>query len=120
VANRDQVESAIGDILATFSTGETMRRLDAAGVAYGQMTDAARLFSHPVLVGRDRVRRISTDRGSIDALLPPATLGGAEPALGDVPALGAQGPAILHELGYDDAAVADLSRAGVVRTESGV
>ncbi|ODQ89425.1 carnitine dehydratase [Mycolicibacterium flavescens] len=120
VANRDQVESAIGDILATFSTGETMRRLDEAGVAYGQMTDAARLFSHPVLVGRDRVRRISTDRGSIDALLPPATLGGAEPALGDVPALGAQGPAILQELGYDDAAVDDLSRAGVVRTESSV
>jgi len=118
VAHRDDLETAISAVLATMTTAETTRRLDAAGVAYGRMTDATGLFSHPVLTGRDRLRQVSAAGSCIDALLPPVTLGGVDPALGDVPGLGAHGPAILRELGYDDDAIDTLSRTGIVLTST--
>jgi formyl-CoA transferase len=48
------------------------------------------------------------------ALLPPITLGGAELAMGDVPAVGQHTDAILAELGYDALAIAALRDSRII------
>jgi formyl-CoA transferase len=70
------------------------------------------------LAGRNRWRTVATPGGAIDALLPPATLTGFEPALGDVPALAAHSRDILRELGYSAEAIADLVSSGVTTVHS--
>jgi crotonobetainyl-CoA:carnitine CoA-transferase CaiB-like acyl-CoA transferase len=55
-----------------------------------------------------------TPAGPIAALRPPATLSGASPVMGDVPAVGAHTEVILTELGYDTAAIDRLRSAGAI------
>jgi crotonobetainyl-CoA:carnitine CoA-transferase CaiB-like acyl-CoA transferase len=49
----------------------------------------------------------------VRALSPPAVLGGIEPAMGSVPALGEHSRNILRELGYSAEATDELISAGV-------
>ncbi|MDT5137184.1 MAG: itaconate CoA-transferase [Mycobacterium sp.] len=112
VTHRDELEAIIHAALATMTADELAHRLEGAGVANARMNDVEALWSHPVLAGRDRWREVRTPGGAIDALLPPATLAGIEPQLGDVPGLAAHSRMILRELGYTDEAVADLVTSG--------
>jgi itaconate CoA-transferase len=113
VAHRDDLEAIIHVAIASMTADELAHRLEAAGVANARMNDVENLWSHPVLAGRDRWREVHTPGGTIDALLPPATLAGVEPQLGAVPALGAHSEAVLRELGYSDDVIADLVAGGV-------
>jgi itaconate CoA-transferase len=47
------------------------------------------------------------------ALSPPAALAGVDPAMGDVPALGADSRKILGELGYSSQGIDQLVAAGI-------
>lgn len=51
-----------------------------------------RLVDHPALASRDRWVTVDSPSGEIRALKPPATLGGIEPRMDAVPALGARTP----------------------------
>lgn len=114
VANRDLLEEMIQAATATMTADELAARLDAAGIAYGRVTDVESLWSHPVLAARNRWRQISTPGGVIGALLPPTMLSETEPVLGNVPALGAHSNAILQELGYSDDVIHALATEGVI------
>jgi len=116
VAHRGDLEAIIHGAIASMTADELADRLEAAGVANARMNDVEDLWSHPVLAGRDRWREVDTPGGTIDALLPPATLAGVEARLGAVPALGAHSEAVLRELGYSDDAIADLVAGGVTTT----
>jgi itaconate CoA-transferase len=113
VAHRDELEAIITAALARLRVGELERLLDRAGVAHARMSDVEQLWRHPVLSGRDRWREIHTPAGSVHALSPPATLAGIDPAMGDVPALGAHSRKILCELGYSSQGIDELVAAGV-------
>jgi itaconate CoA-transferase len=113
VAHRDELEAIIHAAIATVTADELADRLEAAGVANARMNDVDTLWSHPVLAGRERWRTVDTPGGAIDALLPPATLAGFAPQLGDVPGLAAHSRSILRELGYSDEAISDLVTSGV-------
>ena len=114
VANRAALEPLIEEILTDVPLEEAERRLEAAGIAFGRANEAADLLSHPQLVARDRQRTIHTWAGDVQALLPPFNADGWP--IGDVtvPALGHHTDAILADLGYDPAVIADLRAAGVV------
>jgi crotonobetainyl-CoA:carnitine CoA-transferase CaiB-like acyl-CoA transferase len=113
VAHREELESIITAAIATLSADELQRRLDAAGVATARMNDVEQVWNHPALAGRDRWRRFNTPGGPADALVPPATLAGVEPQIGDVPALGAHSRMILQGLGLPPEEIAELARTRV-------
>ena len=65
------------------------------GIANGRLNDVHDFAAHDQLRARDRWRPIATENGEIDALLPPATLDGVEPAMGAVPRVGQHNDAVL-------------------------
>jgi crotonobetainyl-CoA:carnitine CoA-transferase CaiB-like acyl-CoA transferase len=113
VANRDELEVIITAATARLGASELEQLLERAGVAHARMNGVEQLWQHPVLSGRDRWREIQTPGGSVPALPPPAALGGVDPAMGDVPALGANSRKILGELGYSPQRIDDLVATGI-------
>ncbi len=96
VAHRTRMDALIGAVFATLETEALCAKLVAAGVAYGRVNSVAAFSDHPQL------RRVSvaTPAGTIEIPAPPPIVDGVRsPALGGVPALGADGPAIRAEFG---------------------
>jgi itaconate CoA-transferase len=107
----------IEDSFSGLTAAQLSSRLDAAGIANARLNTVQDLAAHPALSGR--WRDIGSPAGPLRALLPPGIPGSVgpadgEPALGDVPSLGAHTEPVLAELGYDDAEVARLRDSGVV------
>jgi crotonobetainyl-CoA:carnitine CoA-transferase CaiB-like acyl-CoA transferase len=90
------VEAAFADLAAA----DVVDRLDEVGIAAARIRTPAEFFEHPQLRARDRWRDVGTPGGSIRALLPPVTVYGHEPLMGDVPALGAHNEALWAEFGH--------------------
>lgn len=114
VANRDALEAAVREVFAKLTAERIVARLDAAGIANGRMNSVAQFADHPQLRARDRWREAPSSAGPLRALLPPATLDGAEPRMDAVPEVGEHTDAILAELGYAPDVVAAWRAAGVV------
>ena len=114
VANRDALEAAIHGVFAKLTAEEIVARLDAAGIANGRMNSVAQFAAHPQLRARGRWREAPSSAGPLRALLPPATLDGAEPRMDAVLEVGEHTDAILAELGYAPGVVAAWRAAGVV------
>ena len=76
-------------------------RLERAQIAYGRLNSVEEFLNHPQLQARDRWREVKSPVGPLRALIPPLTMEGVEPAMGDVPALGQHTDAVLKELGFD-------------------
>jgi itaconate CoA-transferase len=114
VTHRAELNALINARFATLATDAAVALLDKAGVANGRLNSVAQFIDHPALTQRARWREIGTPNGPIDALLPPARLTNAEPAMGPVPAPGEHTEAILRELGRDDERIAALRAEGAV------
>jgi len=99
VRNDEQLTLIIETALRQLTAAEVERRLDAAGIANARLRTPAEFAAHPQLAARDRWRQVDTPAGPVRALLPPVTVPGREPAMGNVPALGEHTAAILAELG---------------------
>jgi crotonobetainyl-CoA:carnitine CoA-transferase CaiB-like acyl-CoA transferase len=108
VANRAALTALIEARFAAMTLPEVEALLDRAGIANAPMSSMADLWAHPQLAARDRWRIVMSPGGPIAALRPPATLSSVEPAMGDVPAVGAHTDAILDALGYDAEAIARM------------
>jgi itaconate CoA-transferase len=104
VANRPELEDAVGAVTATMTSDELVATLDRIGIANARLRDMHEFADHPQLAARDRWRTVRTPSGSMRALVPPVSWEGLEWAMGDVPALGAHTAAVLEELGLDEAA----------------
>ncbi|MFF9409335.1 CaiB/BaiF CoA transferase family protein [Streptomyces anandii] len=115
VAHRDRTDELVGKALGGMGADEAMARLSEAGIACARLRDVHELAEHPQLAARERWREVGTPTGPLRALLPPITLpGGAEPRMGDVPALGQHTGALLRAVGMTDEEIAALRRDGVV------
>ena len=99
VAHRKELDAVIASVLAHLSREQAMQRLDAGGIANAPLNDMHAVWNHPQLQARERWREVVTPTGSIQALLPPATLSDAEAAMGAVPALGEHTQALWEEFG---------------------
>ncbi|HEY4023113.1 MAG TPA: CaiB/BaiF CoA-transferase family protein [Pseudonocardiaceae bacterium] len=114
VTHRGELNALINARFATLPTEAAVVLLDKATVANSRLNSVAELTEHPVLTQRGRWRGIDTPNGPIEALLPPAQLSNAEPAMGPVPTPGEHTDTILRELGRDDERIAALHADGIV------
>jgi itaconate CoA-transferase len=114
VENRDVLHQEIEASLEELSSGEAISRLDAAKIANARMRTVKDFLDHPQLEARDRWREVGSPVGPLRALLPPATMDGAEPVMAPIPSVGEHTDKILGELGYRDDAVAELRQSAAI------
>ncbi len=94
-ANRDQVDAMVGGAIAAMATGELMRRLEEAQIAYARVSTVADLSRHPQL----RRTEIAGVNGPVSVPALAASYGGAPAKLGKVPALGEHTDMVKREFG---------------------
>jgi len=97
VANRAFVEAKVSEVFQALTREEAVRRLGAAGTAYGFLNDLAGLARHPAL------ERVAVDTPSSTAFVaaPPVRRDGKVPRLGRVPSLGEHDEKIRTEFGAE-------------------
>lgn len=113
-AARAEVVALIEKAFAPWTSAEVVAKLDAADIANSRLNTPDQVWDHPQLQARKRWREVETPAGLIPALLPAATFEGFEARMDPVPAVGAHTDAILGELGYGAAQIAELKKAGAV------
>jgi itaconate CoA-transferase len=114
VENRDDLHQEIEAILEELSSQEAIDRLDNAKIASARMRTLRDFLDHPQLEARGRWREVGSPVGPLRALLPPATMDGAEPVMAPIPTVGEHTDKILAELGYSDDAVASLRQSAAI------
>ena len=95
VANRDEVDSTVANEFAKRNRDDNITRLEAAGIAYGRLSDLDDLLKHP----QNRVLTINGEHGPVELLAPDglATSPESQEVLSDVPALDQHGSSIRAE-----------------------
>jgi itaconate CoA-transferase len=112
VAARADLDREIEAALAGHSADEVLALLDAAQIANARLNSVGDLLAHPQL--EHRWAEVPSPAGPIRALPSPVSTGGAEPALGPIPAVGEHTGAILAELGFTEAEITTLRSSGTV------
>ncbi|QDQ99374.1 CoA transferase [Tomitella fengzijianii] len=115
VRRRAEVDAAVAAGTRTFTSAVLLDLLAEAGIAAARLRDVPGMVAHPQISARGRWRSVGTPAGPVDAVLPPIGISGAEPAMGDVPALGQQTDAVLAGIGVGGGRIADLRERGVVQ-----
>lgn len=113
-AHRAFLDEAIAAWCAENKLAEIQDAADAAGIGNARYNTAGDMLEHPQLSERDRWRQIETPAGPIPSLLPPPVIAGYDPPMGAVPGLGEHTDAVLGELGYTDAEIAELRAHGAI------
>lgn len=114
VTHREELNALLQQRFDTLSTADAITLLDDAGVANGRVNSVAEFLDHPVLRDRGRWRAVGSPGGVIEALRPPADLGGVEPAMNPVPAPGEHTEPVLRALGRTDDDIAALRDANAI------
>jgi itaconate CoA-transferase len=99
VANDHLVTPLIESAFATLDADRVIALLDGAGIACARLRRPAEVLTHPQLVARERWRPVRAPGGMVQALLPPVTIAGQEPAMGAVPRLGEHNDTLRAEFG---------------------
>ncbi|MFL6624740.1 MAG: CaiB/BaiF CoA transferase family protein [Sulfurifustis sp.] len=113
-AARAELRALIVSAFSTLTADEVVARLDDAQIANARMNDMHDLWSHPQLKARGRWREVESPAGPLPALRPPGLPDGVAPRMAPIPAVGQHTDAILAELGYDAARVAQLRAERVI------
>jgi len=114
-SHRDALQRLIVQAFSTLGAAQVIERLDAAQIANARMNTMHDFWQHPQLAARGRWTEVGSPVGPLPALLPPGNWDdGAGPRMDPVPALGQHTDALLTEIGYDAAAVAQLRANGAV------
>lgn len=114
LANRESLHAIIDTSFARLTAEEVIARLEQAGIANARLNSVQEFWDHPQLQARNRWREVDSEVGTIKTLLPPVTMREVEPRMNPIPRLGAHTEPILHSLGYDDAAIAQLRAEGAI------
>ncbi len=100
VANRDALEEIVAGVFGSAPREDIIERLDAAGVAFGRLTDLQDLTAHP----QNRFITVRSDGGEIELMAPGFVTRGEDLQYGPVPSLGQHTDAIRAEFGDPAAA----------------
>ena len=97
IANRDALEAIVSKAFMEHPRETNIDHLNAAGIAYGRLTDLEDLADHP----QNRFVTVQSDGGEIDIMAPGAVVRGTEEILGPVPSLGEHDALIRAEFSKD-------------------
>jgi itaconate CoA-transferase len=112
--NRKALRTMIAEIFRTLTLEEALERLERAGIAHSRTNSVQDLLAHPQHTARGRARNVGSPAGSLQALLPPIGLDGAQPRMDEIPDLGQDTDAILAELGYTPQQIQQFRQDGVI------
>ena len=113
-AARESLRAIIVETFAAMTAEQVVARLDQAQIANARVNTMAEVWAHPQLRARARWSEVATPSGPVPALVPPTARDASEVRMDAVPALGAHTDALLAELGFDAATIAQLHREGAV------
>jgi len=111
VTHRHAVEQAVTEVLGALPVGEVRRRLDAAGIARGQLNDVAEVWGHPHLRPRGRLAMVKVGGTNVEQVRPPAEPPGGS-RMDPVPAIGQHTEEVLRDVGFS---IAEIDRLAVDR-----
>jgi crotonobetainyl-CoA:carnitine CoA-transferase CaiB-like acyl-CoA transferase len=105
----------IEEILSTRSRDEWVRELADLDACFGPVNELPEAFADPQVVARGMLGEVPTDDGPTGAVANPIRAVGEPSApLGPAPGFGEHTDDVLASVGYTDAEIAGLRRAGVV------
>ena len=111
---RERLSRLLDEALGTRPTAEWLERF-AGKVPAAPVNDVAAALESPLLREDGRVLEVPHPaRGTIRLLANPVKVPGEAPPARPAPALGADTDAILRDLGYDEARIAALRKAGAI------
>jgi crotonobetainyl-CoA:carnitine CoA-transferase CaiB-like acyl-CoA transferase len=117
-ARKDQLKADMNALTRTFTVAELVECLNAAGVPCGPINDIGQAFEDPQVKHLGMAKPAPHESlGEVMLIRSPINLSAfPQPPRFDraAPDPGADGAAILRELGLSDAEIADLERAGVI------
>ena len=113
VKERAALRQIIVEAFAPLTGQQVVERLELAQIANAQVNTMKDVWAHPQLQARGRWTEVGTAVGPVPAMLPPGTWN-TGPRMDPVPALGQHTDAILAELGYSPAAIAQLRESKAV------
>ena len=106
---------AMDSAVAPFSMDEVVRRLRGADVPVAPVLDPAQVAAAPQVASQNLLREIEHPvAGRVRQPRPTAAWFGGDVAPGPAPLHGEHTDELLTQLGYDDAAVSELRKAGTV------
>lgn len=114
VAHREELHREINAVFGTLTAAQVVARLEAAGIANARLNSVQEFLNHPQLATRDRWQDVASPAGVLSMLKPPVIIGGIEPRMDPIPAVGAHTEAILRSLGYDDTEIERLRAENVI------
>ncbi len=97
VMHDEQITTILEATFATMTADEVLDLLDAAGIACAKLRTIADFFEHPQLQARHRWQKVRSPGGPVEALVPPVTVHGRAPLMGNIPALGQHNTSIRRE-----------------------
>jgi len=112
--NRAVVEETLEGIFLERSHTEWLERLRRARLPHGELRGIAEVLAHPQIAARRLIREVESPVGAVPVIASPLRLSASPARYERIPELGGDTDSILRELGYDDAAIAELHREKVI------
>jgi itaconate CoA-transferase len=112
-AERTALRQIIIDAFKPLTGAQVVERLELAQIANARVNTMHEVWEHPQLKARGRWTEVGSPKGPLPAMLPPGTWDEG-PRMDPVPALGEHTDAILSELGYGAAEIAELHVSNAV------
>ena len=112
--NRAVLEEMIEKIFLRRDHNDWLERLKKAQLPYGEVRGIAEVLAHPQAIARRLIREVESPVGRVPVIGSPLRLSDSPARYDRIPDLGADTEAILHEAGYDSAAIDKLREEKVI------
>jgi crotonobetainyl-CoA:carnitine CoA-transferase CaiB-like acyl-CoA transferase len=108
--NRSVLEELIENIFVEKDHHHWLAQLKQAELPYGAVRGIAQVLAHPQVAARKLIREAESPVGKVPVIANAVKMSDSHARYDRIPALGEDSEAILHELGYDSQAIAQLRR----------
>ena len=112
--NRAVLEEWIENIFLEKDHNHWLGQLKNADLPHGQVRGIAQVLAHPQVVARKLIREAESPVGKVPVIANAVQMSDSPARYDRIPALGEDSEAILHELGYDPKAIAQLRRDKII------